>query len=941
MRSLFSISFLLLLVIFAQFSVAQNTQPDYNETIELADRYYQEKDYINAKASYQMAANLKPSEEYPQEQLKKTMKLLREQMQISGRYTIVVERAEDFFENKQYDAAIAEYRKALELMPENKYPARKIDEIENIKSEIARKKKEYNSAIDQADKLLENKEYAEAKTFYQEAVVIFPDDSYAVEKITQINNTLYELEQTDREYNLAISNAKFFLKKHDRESALEEYKKALKLKPGDEELQSRVKEIEGQLKISNQYNALIEEADRLYIVKDYKNAREKYMQAADLKDGDDYASDMIVKIDEVLAKKATTEQEDFENAKTRADEYFENRELKLAKSQFEFAARLKPEKDYPGQKIAEINQMLENYNLLIASADQKLEAGKYEAARQDYIRANEMLASDPYPGNKIDEINGILTRLAMKEELRFTYDSLISQAENFYTANKYAQAKMTYQEALSLLPDQKIPAQRIEEIGQLMAKLSREKALNDKYQNLVKEGDRLFGLEEYERSRQKFEEAAALLPEEQYAAEKVNEIRQLQADIKAYRQKKEEYTKLTEEADDLLSGKKYPAAKQKYELALEVFPAEKYPKEQIIAIDSIQAEIALQKDIQQRYNATIAKADELLEEKKYRQALAEYEDALKLKPEAAYATNKKKEIDNILAEIRRKEKLEENYAADIARADSLLQEEYYELAKESYESALALKPGETYPRQQIIEIKNTLEKLAEARQKAYALAVSKGDNHFNEGEYYKAKEAYLEAGKIKPGEAYPTQQIDLANEQIAVIEKEKQEAYKQAIADADKFYNSKIYDKAIDFYSRAKTLKPDEKYPDEMMARITELINKNTLVDINTESTMIAGQSTRKFLFEPIDIKDRKNNYILVKAKNQSDNDFKVIMSYGEGDAKHGGTILRIPESEKTRDFIIRIGTQYKWFSEDNNWISLYPEGGDIEVSLIRVSKGD
>jgi len=51
--------------------------------------------------------------------------------------------------------------------------------------------------------------------------------------------------------------------------------------------------------------------------------------------------------------------------------------------------------------------------------------------------------------------------------------------------------------------------------------------------------------------------------------------------------------------------------------------------------------------------------------------------------------------------------------------------------------------------------------------------------------------------------------------------------------------------------------------------------------------------------------------------------------------------VLQVPQGDATRDYIIRIGAMYKWFSEDNNWLSIYPEGGDIEVALIRISKSD
>jgi hypothetical protein len=51
--------------------------------------------------------------------------------------------------------------------------------------------------------------------------------------------------------------------------------------------------------------------------------------------------------------------------------------------------------------------------------------------------------------------------------------------------------------------------------------------------------------------------------------------------------------------------------------------------------------------------------------------------------------------------------------------------------------------------------------------------------------------------------------------------------------------------------------------------------------------------------------------------------------------------VIKEPAGEDIYEYIIRISSQYKWFSDDNNWISFYPEGGDIEVSLMQVSYSD
>ena len=85
----------------------------------------------------------------------------------------------------------------------------------------------------------------------------------------------------------------------------------------------------------------------------------------------------------------------------------------------------------------------------------------------------------------------------------------------------------------------------------------------------------------------------------------------------------------------------------------------------------------------------------------------------------------------------------------------------------------------------------------------------------------------------------------------------------------------------------------------------------------------------------------RKQNYILIKARNLSDTEFKMLVSFGMNSAKTGGVVLQVPQGDGVKDYIVRIGAVYKWFSEDNNWLSIYPEGGDLEVALIRISKSD
>jgi len=139
----------------------------------------------------------------------------------------------------------------------------------------------------------------------------------------------------------------------------------------------------------------------------------------------------------------------------------------------------------------------------------------------------------------------------------------------------------------------------------------------------------------------------------------------------------------------------------------------------------------------------------------------------------------------------------------------------------------------------------------------------------------------------------------------------------------------------------ASLLKPEEAYPKEMASRILKLLSERSIVQINKDPLLIANNTQHKFEFNPVPAKDRKSNYIFFKARNVSKHEYKLIISFGKDQSKNGGVVIKVPAGADIYDYIIRISSQYKWFSDDNNWISFYPEGGDIEVSLMQVSYSD
>lgn len=127
-----------------------------------------------------------------------------------------------------------------------------------------------------------------------------------------------------------------------------------------------------------------------------------------------------------------------------------------------------------------------------------------------------------------------------------------------------------------------------------------------------------------------------------------------------------------------------------------------------------------------------------------------------------------------------------------------------------------------------------------------------------------------------------------------------------------------------------------------MIARISEIIEQNKLYELNNSPVMLAAGQSKRFEFNKIDIAVRRSNYVIIKVRNpHPEKTFPMIVSFGGAGGKNGGFVLPISAVEEEKTFLFRIGSQYKWFSEDNTWIELISENNDIEIGLVEISRSN
>lgn len=317
-----------------------------------------------------------------------------------------------------------------------------------------------------------------------------------------------------------------------------------------------------------------------------------------------------------------------------------------------------------------------------------------------------------------------------------------------------------------------------------MKKKTAEEA-NARYKASLAKADKAFGAKDYSGAKDLFYEASGVKPDEKYPKDKIAEIEKIMADLasreaaekeRLAREKEinDKYNAALAKADKALASKDYAGAKSGYSEASGIKPAEQFPKNKIAEIDKLTADLASKEEAKRKA-----------------------EEEARLKAEAEAAAKKKAEEEALVKE----KAITEKYNSALAKADKAFAAKDYPGAKAAYNEASSVKPAEKYPKDKVSEIDNLLSQLAaaeEAKRKA-------------EEEARKKAEAEASARKK-------------AEEEAAAKEKALTEKYNTAVAGADKAFAAKDYNNAKTAYSEASAIKPSEKYPQEKIAEISRIL---------------------------------------------------------------------------------------------------------------------
>jgi tetratricopeptide (TPR) repeat protein len=349
----------------------------------------------------------------------------------------------------------------------------------------------------------------------------------------------------------------------------------------------------------------------------------------------------------------------------------------------------------------------------------------------------------------------------------------------------------------------------------------------DKFQTAKNEGDKLYNTKEFEKAREKYEEALKTYPEDAYAQKKIEDINKK---IGENRQVEQKYTAAIKEADLLFAAKNYEVARERYNEAIALKPQNSYPREKIVSIDNLykaQEQIDKDKlDKEKNYNNLIAQGNAATTLQNYEVAKNFYQQALLIKPNAQFPQQKIEELKPLIAlqqqNSLKKEANDKAYTEAMAMAQSALQSNDLNAAKQHFNRALMIKPDANLPKQKMDEIDRNIQQQKEANQKTQKAdneqmiiaALDEGDMYFKQKNYDAAEAAYQRVIQLDPKDTYAQQRIEKIKSLNMVEKTEKQQilekAYDETLDKGDALIISASYQQAIVAYKQALLQKPDD-----------------------------------------------------------------------------------------------------------------------------------
>jgi tetratricopeptide (TPR) repeat protein len=526
---------------------AQNTE-SYESLMRSGNTKFASKDYISAKTYFEMALKQRPKDAEAKKKLDETLVKIQQDSQRQEVFYYHLDAGDALNAQNKYEEALAEYEKALEVFPDDKYTGAQADAIRAILKERKDKQDAYDTAIAQGNTLLEEENFDAAIMQFEIAKDIFPQDNLPKERIAEAKRLQSLYNEKVARFDKLMEEANNLALRKNFDGAIQKLNQALEIFPNDGQALSLLQTMQGSKATNDRYNAYIAEADRLYESKEYKDARVQYQGALSVVAGDSYATEMLSRLEPLIA------QQDAEEAARIAAEEEAARlaaEAEAARLAAEAeAARLAAEAE-AARLAAEAEAAriaAEQEAARLAAEEAARIAAEEEAARLAAEAEAARLAAEAEAARLAAE-----AAAAAEAERQARIQEMLSAADGLFAEDKFMDAKAKYQEVFTIDEGNAVATAKIAQIDGILAKIAadeeaarlereRLEALRPQYNTFIKEGDKHYASKAFDKAVESYAKAVELGLGEPYPVEMIDKINRLIEENKLYELNSDAFT---------------------------------------------------------------------------------------------------------------------------------------------------------------------------------------------------------------------------------------------------------------------------------------------------------------------------------------------------------------------------------------------------------------
>lgn len=508
--------------------------------------------------------------------------------------------------------------------------------------------------------------------------------------------------------------------------------------------------------------------------------------------------------------------------------------------------------------------------------------GEYDANKNTVVFDNNYTVR---MRNKVNAEFARLERLASESErMRDNFDDFVRKGDRSKAEKEWQKAIDFYESALSLFPEEQDVVLKRNQVQTELDAANASNASAAAFQSLLDAGDDALSQDDLGSARAAFSEAKELQPTASEPDDGLRRVEEREAAILANSEADSEYQELLDDADRYFEREQYDRAIDLYAEASVLKPSERYPQNRMEEAETRKSDLASQAaDIVERtiqYEVLIDEANQLFRDDDYEAALIKYEAAGQLLPaerfwqqraaasrerleemrsdEASKAAREQAIADRAAASAALKEK-RQKYDAINDEADVLFRNDNYEAAIAEYERALEVLPEERYPQQRITEARKRINEAAgidETAENSRDDESKLADNPDNAAEQKTVRSGEEDLRQEKPrdqksdrNEAAPADSErsarQAAEDEARSIAQATEDEYNGLISDADAAFDASNWSESRRSYDAALRIKPNDRYAQGRLSRISKAESKAASMDQNLERDDGAERSAR------------------------------------------------------------------------------------------------